>query len=42
MYYFNDMTLAQIGKVFNVSREAIRQNIKRGLEILRSYDAIET
>ena len=32
MYYFDDMTLAQIGKVFNVSREAIRQNIKRGLE----------
>ena len=42
MYYFDDMTLAQIGKVFNVSREAIRQNIKRGLEILKSYDVIET
>ncbi len=42
MYYFDDMTLAQIGTVFGVSREAIRQNIKRGLEILRSYDVVNT
>jgi RNA polymerase sigma factor (sigma-70 family) len=38
MYYFEDKTLSEIGKSFNVSREAVRQNIKRGLELIRSYD----
>jgi RNA polymerase sigma factor (sigma-70 family) len=38
MYYFEDKTLSEIGKVFNVSREAVRQNIKRGLELIKSYD----
>jgi RNA polymerase sigma factor (sigma-70 family) len=38
MYYFEDKTLSEIGKIFDVSREAVRQNIKRGLELIRSYD----
>lgn len=38
MYYFEEKTLSQIGKKYNVSREAIRQNIKRGLDLIRSYD----
>lgn len=35
MYYMEDMTLSQIGKNFGVSREAIRQNIKRAIENIR-------
>lgn len=38
MYYFEDQTLGQIGETYNVSREAIRQNIKRAIEIIKSYD----
>lgn len=38
MYYFDDCTLSAIGKKFGVSREAVRQNIKKGLDIIRSYD----
>jgi RNA polymerase sigma factor (sigma-70 family) len=38
MYYFEDATLSTIGKKFGVSREAIRQNIKRGLDLIKSYD----
>lgn len=38
MYYLENQTLSQIGKKFGVSREAVRQNIKRALEIIRSYD----
>ena len=36
MYYMDDMTLSEIGKVFGVSREAIRQNIKRAIDNIRS------
>jgi len=36
MYYMEDMTLSEIGKEFGVSREAIRQNIKRAIENIRS------
>ena len=36
MYYMEDMTLSEIGKKFGVSREAIRQNIKRAIENIRS------
>lgn len=36
MYYFEDKTLSEIGKNFGVSREAVRQNIKRGLEAIKS------
>lgn len=42
MYYFEDKTLSEIGEVFGVSREAIRQNIKRGLEIIKSYDTVSS
>lgn len=38
MYYFEDKTLSEIGKVFGVSREAVRQNIKRGLETIKKFD----
>ena len=38
MYYFENKTLSQIGKEFNVSREAIRQNIKRGIDLIKAYD----
>ena len=38
MYYFEDATLSAIGKKFGVSREAVRQNIKRGLDIIKSHD----
>lgn len=36
MYYFEDKTLSEIGKVFGVSREAVRQNIKRGLDTIKN------
>lgn len=38
LYYFEDKTLSEIGKQFGVSREAVRQNIKRGLEIIKNID----
>ena len=38
MYYFEDETLSSIGKKFGVSREAVRQNIKRGIELIKTYD----
>lgn len=38
MYYFDNYTLSKIGKHFGVSREAVRQNIKRGLDTIREYD----
>lgn len=38
MYYLENHTLSYIGKQFGVSREAVRQNIKRALDIIRSYD----
>lgn len=37
MYYMEDMTLSEIGKKFGVSREAIRQSLKRAMENIRSY-----
>ncbi len=42
MYYFEDKTLSEIGKVYGVSREAVRQNIKRGLDLLRKLDTCLT
>ena len=38
MYYYDDMTLSQIGKRSNVSREAIRPSIKRAIHIIQNYD----
>jgi RNA polymerase sigma factor (sigma-70 family) len=42
MYYFDDLTLSEIGKNFGVSREAVRQNIKRGLDLIKEYDYCKT
>lgn len=41
MYYYDDMTLSEIGKKFGISREAVRQNIKRGLSIIKQYDTVK-
>lgn len=38
MYYFQDETLSSIGNKFGVSREAVRQNIKRGFDLIKAYD----
>jgi RNA polymerase sigma factor (sigma-70 family) len=35
MYYFDDMTLNEIGKKFNVTREAVRQNIKKAITLFQ-------
>lgn len=37
LYYFENKTLSEIGKMYGVSREAVRQNIKRGLDLIREY-----
>lgn len=36
MYYVDDMTLSEIGEVFGVSREAIRQSIKRAINNIQN------
>lgn len=36
MYYYDNMTLEQIGKISNVTREAVRQSIKTGIEKIKS------
>lgn len=36
-YYFEDKTLSEIGANFGVTREAIRQNIQKGLTKIREY-----
>jgi RNA polymerase sigma factor (sigma-70 family) len=36
-YYFEDKTLSEIGESFGVTREAIRQNIQKGLSRIREY-----
>jgi RNA polymerase sigma factor (sigma-70 family) len=38
MYYFDNLTLSKIGKHFGVSREAVRQSIKRAIETIKTYD----
>jgi RNA polymerase sigma factor (sigma-70 family) len=40
MYYFDNQTLSAIGKKFGISREAVRQNIKRAIDIIKSYDKV--
>jgi RNA polymerase sigma factor (sigma-70 family) len=42
MYYFQNETLSAIGEKYGVSREAVRQNIKRGIDIIRQYDEVST
>jgi RNA polymerase sigma factor (sigma-70 family) len=36
-YYFEDKTLSEIGKEFGVTREAVRQNINKGIAKIKSY-----
>ena len=36
-YYFEKKTLLQIGKEYGVTREAIRQNIQKGLNKIKEY-----
>lgn len=36
-YYFEEKTLSEIGKAFGVTREAVRQNIQKGLAKIREY-----
>lgn len=35
LYYLEDMTFAQIGSNFGITREAVRQNIKKAVEKIR-------
>lgn len=42
LYYFDNNTLAEIGKKFSVSREAVRQNIKRAIASIKKYDYSNT
>jgi RNA polymerase sigma factor (sigma-70 family) len=35
LYYLEDMTFAQIGQKFQITREAVRQNIKKSLHKIR-------
>lgn len=35
MYFFEDMTLNDIGKVYGVTREAVRQNIKKAIDLFK-------
>lgn len=37
MYYIENNTLSTIGKKYGVSREAIRQNIKRAIDSIKQY-----
>jgi RNA polymerase sigma factor (sigma-70 family) len=32
LYYFDNLTYAEIGKLFGVTREAVRQGIKKAIE----------
>lgn len=36
-YYYNDKTLAKIGQDFGVTREAVRQNIQKGINKIKQY-----
>ena len=36
-YYFESKTLSEIGKEYGVTREAIRQNIQKGLKRIKEY-----
>lgn len=35
LYYYDNKTLSEIGKQYSVTREAVRQNINKGLNIIR-------
>jgi len=40
LYYFEGKTLSAIGQIYGVSREAVRQNLKRALDLIKSYDKL--
>lgn len=37
LYYIDNLTLSAIGKKYGVSREAVRQNIKRAIDSIKQY-----
>lgn len=37
-HFEDDLSLSEIGKKYNVSRQAVYDNIKRGIKILRDYE----
>lgn len=37
LYYFDGLTLDKIGKQFNITREAVRQNLSKALNSIREY-----
>lgn len=37
LYYFDNLTLSEIGKRYGVTREAIRQSLIKGIEKIKSY-----
>lgn len=37
-HFEEDLSLTEIGKKYNVSRQAVYDNIKRGIKILRDYE----
>ena len=37
MYYFENLSLAKIGKKYGVTREAIRQNMKVSIKKIQEY-----
>ncbi|WP_418964386.1 YlxM family DNA-binding protein [Cetobacterium sp.] len=37
-HFEEDLSLTEIGKKYNVSRQAVYDNIKRGIKILRGYE----
>lgn len=37
LYYYENKTLSEIGKIYNVTREAIRQNINKSISTIKFY-----
>lgn len=37
LYYYGGKTLSEIGKIYNVTREAVRQNINKSIKILKQH-----
>jgi RNA polymerase sigma factor (sigma-70 family) len=37
LYYYDNKTLSEIGKIYNITREAVRQNIHKSINIIKSY-----
>jgi RNA polymerase sigma factor (sigma-70 family) len=42
LYYFENLTFAEIGKRFNITREAVRQGIKKAIEKIRSIANVQS